>query len=99
MSFDEAEAAKRSASLPENYETELLRPFMDSLALEISRPAIFLYLHSIQPGRSDRPRRRLRGHRGSCRGRFRAHPGVVHGGEPVRWHDAVPEDPPQEPHG
>jgi len=43
MSFDEAEAAKRSASLPENYETELLRPFMDSLALEISRALQFFF--------------------------------------------------------
>lgn len=43
MSFDEAEAAKRSGSLPENYESELLRPFMDGLALEISRALQFFF--------------------------------------------------------
>jgi type IV pilus assembly protein PilM len=43
MSQEEAEAAKRSGSLPENYETELLRPFMDSLALEVSRALQFFF--------------------------------------------------------
>jgi len=43
MNTDEAEAAKRTASLPENYETELLRPFMDSLALEVSRSLQFFF--------------------------------------------------------
>jgi type IV pilus assembly protein PilM len=37
MSYEEADAAKRSHSLPENYEADLLRPFLDNLALEISR--------------------------------------------------------------
>lgn len=37
MSHEEADAAKRTHSLPENYEADLLRPFMDNLALEISR--------------------------------------------------------------
>jgi type IV pilus assembly protein PilM len=43
MNTDEAESAKRTASLPENYEAELLRPFMDSLALEVSRALQFFF--------------------------------------------------------
>lgn len=43
MNTDEAESAKRTASLPENYEPELLRPFMDSLALEVSRALQFFF--------------------------------------------------------
>jgi len=43
MNFDEAESGKRSGSLPENYESELLRPFMDALALEISRALQFFF--------------------------------------------------------
>jgi type IV pilus assembly protein PilM len=43
MSLEEAEAAKRSASLPKNYETDLLRPFLDSLALEVSRALQFFF--------------------------------------------------------
>lgn len=45
MSHEEAEAAKRAHSLPENYEAELLRPFMDNLALEVSR-ALQLFISS-----------------------------------------------------
>jgi type IV pilus assembly protein PilM len=43
MSVDEAEAAKRTHSLPENYEVEILRPFMDALALEVSRALQFFF--------------------------------------------------------
>ena len=43
MSAEEAEAAKRTSSLPENYEAELLRPFMDNLALEVSRALQFFF--------------------------------------------------------
>jgi type IV pilus assembly protein PilM len=43
MSTEEAEAAKRSNSLPDNYEHELLRPFVDSVALEISRALQFFF--------------------------------------------------------
>ncbi|WP_227815758.1 pilus assembly protein PilM [Nitrogeniibacter aestuarii] len=43
MSAEEAESAKRSGSLPENYTSELLRPFMDSLALEVSRALQFFF--------------------------------------------------------
>jgi hypothetical protein len=37
MSLEEAESGKRTGSLPESYESDLLRPFMDALALEVSR--------------------------------------------------------------
>lgn len=43
MSFEEAEAAKRSGNLPENYEADLLRPFVDDLALEVSRALQFFF--------------------------------------------------------
>ncbi len=43
MNQDEAETAKRSGNLPENYEAELLRPFMDNLALEVSRALQFFF--------------------------------------------------------
>lgn len=43
MSVEEAEGAKRSNSLPENYEPELLRPFVESLALEVSRALQFFF--------------------------------------------------------
>jgi len=43
MSVEEAEAAKKSGSLPENYASELQRPFMDSLALEVSRALQFFF--------------------------------------------------------
>jgi len=43
MNQEEAEAAKRAGNLPENYEAELLRPFMDNLALEVSRALQFFF--------------------------------------------------------
>lgn len=43
MSADEAEAAKRANTLPENYESDLLRPFLDNLALEVSRALQFFF--------------------------------------------------------
>jgi len=43
MSFEEAEAAKRTGSLPDNYARDLMRPFMDSLALEVSRALQFFF--------------------------------------------------------
>lgn len=43
MSTEEAESAKRSNSLPENFEQDLLRPFMDSVGLEISRALQFFF--------------------------------------------------------
>ncbi|HRD93378.1 pilus assembly protein PilM [Accumulibacter sp.] len=43
MSFEEAEAEKRRNTLPEQYETELLRPFLDAMALELSRALQFFF--------------------------------------------------------
>jgi len=43
MSPDDAETAKRENKLPENYENDLLRPFMDTLALECSRALQFFF--------------------------------------------------------
>lgn len=47
MSFEEADAAKRSGHLPENYQLELLQPFMDNLAMEVAR-ALQLFFSSGQ---------------------------------------------------
>jgi type IV pilus assembly protein PilM len=43
MSYEEAESVKRSGSAPENYEPELLRPFIENLALEVSRALQFFF--------------------------------------------------------
>ena len=43
MSHEEAEAAKRTNTLPENFEAELLRPFLDNYSLEISRALQFFF--------------------------------------------------------
>ena len=43
MSVDDAEAAKRAGTLPEAYARDLMRPFMDSLALEVSRALQFFF--------------------------------------------------------
>lgn len=43
MGLDEAETAKRTGGLPEDYERDLMRPFMDSLALEVSRALQFFF--------------------------------------------------------
>jgi len=43
MTYEEAEAAKRVGNLPEGYEVELLNPFMESLALEVTRALQFFF--------------------------------------------------------
>lgn len=43
MTLEEAEAAKRSGNLPEGYEAELLNPFMENMALEVSRALQFFF--------------------------------------------------------
>jgi type IV pilus assembly protein PilM len=43
MSHDEAEALKRTGPMPDNYEAEILRPFLDNLALEVSRALQFFF--------------------------------------------------------
>ena len=52
LGLDEAEASKRAGSLPETYPRELMRPFMDSLALEVSR-ALQFFFTSTQFNRVD----------------------------------------------
>jgi len=43
LSFDEAESKKRAGDLPEGYERELLQPFMENAALEITRAIQFFF--------------------------------------------------------
>ncbi|MBI2315654.1 MAG: pilus assembly protein PilM [Betaproteobacteria bacterium] len=43
MSQEEAENAKRSGGLPENYEPEVLKPFMENAAMEIQRALQFFF--------------------------------------------------------
>ena len=43
MNFEEAEAEKRRNNLPDNYEAELLKPFVESMALEVSRALQFFF--------------------------------------------------------
>jgi len=43
MAFDEAESRKKSGDLPDNYGHELLTPFLESAALEVTRAIQFFY--------------------------------------------------------
>lgn len=43
LSAEEAEAAKRAGGLPDNYESEVLMPFVDALAMEIARALQFFF--------------------------------------------------------
>lgn len=43
LSPEEAEAAKRSGDLPESYETDVLHPFRETLALEVARALQFFF--------------------------------------------------------
>lgn len=43
MNFEEAEAEKRRNGLPDNYAAELLKPFVESMALEVSRALQFFF--------------------------------------------------------
>lgn len=43
LSYEEAGLAKRQGGLPDNYEPEVLRPFMESMAQEINRAMQFFY--------------------------------------------------------
>jgi len=52
ISPEEAEIAKRRGGLPESYETEVLQPFTQSLALEVSR-AMQFFTSSTQYNRVD----------------------------------------------
>lgn len=52
LSAEEAEAAKRAGGLPENYESEVLLPFMDTLGQEVAR-AIQFFFSSTQFNKID----------------------------------------------
>ena len=43
LSSEEAEAAKRNGGLPDNYEIDVLRPFTETLALEVARALQFFF--------------------------------------------------------
>ena len=43
MSFDEAESRKKSGELPDNYTADILTPFLESAALEVTRAIQFFY--------------------------------------------------------
>ena len=43
LSPEEAESAKRNQGLPENYDTDVLQPYMETLALEITRALQFFF--------------------------------------------------------
>jgi len=43
ISFEEAEARKKAGDLPDNYRTELLGPFLENAALEVTRAIQFFY--------------------------------------------------------
>lgn len=43
LSFDEAEQKKRQGDLPDSYEMELLEPFLESAALEVTRAIQFFF--------------------------------------------------------
>lgn len=52
LSLEESEIAKRKGGLPESYESEVLQPFMQSLAMEIAR-ALQFFTSSTQYNRVD----------------------------------------------
>ena len=43
MSAEEAESIKRSGAAPDNFESELLRPFVENLSVEVSRALQFFF--------------------------------------------------------
>jgi type IV pilus assembly protein PilM len=48
MTGEEAEAAKRSGNLPANYDNDVLRPYVDTLAIEAARALQFFLTSSAQ---------------------------------------------------
>jgi len=43
LSFEDSEQAKRTGDLPENYKTDVLQPFCETLAVEVMRAIQFFY--------------------------------------------------------
>ena len=98
LSPEEAEAAKRAGGLPENYDTEVLQPFMDMLGLEIARALQFFFTSTqynqvdqivLSGGCAAHSRRR--------RGGQQAHPGQHGHRQSVRQHGGLVQDPAAEP--
>jgi type IV pilus assembly protein PilM len=52
MTGEEAEAAKRASNLPSNYDNDVLRPYIDTLAIEAAR-AVQFFLTSNAQGQLD----------------------------------------------
>ena len=48
MTNEEAEAAKRSGNLPANYDNDVPRPYVDTLAIEAARALQFFLTSSAQ---------------------------------------------------
>jgi type IV pilus assembly protein PilM len=43
MALEEAESAKRSGELPDDFETEVMKPFMENLSMEVQRALQFFF--------------------------------------------------------
>ena len=43
MALEEAESAKRSGELPDDFETEVIKPFMENLSMEVQRALQFFF--------------------------------------------------------
>ena len=95
---EEAEVAKRDGGLPEEYETELLQPFVDKMGLEIARALHFFFsstpYNQVAP---DRALGRLRGDSRRRRGDHPPHAGPDRHRESVRQHGRVAQDQGEEP--
>jgi type IV pilus assembly protein PilM len=48
MTGEEAEAAKRAGNLPSNYDNDVLRPYVDTLAIEAARALQFFLTSNVQ---------------------------------------------------
>src|SRR5213080_571252 len=94
MSAEEAETAKRSGGLPDDFEAEVLRPFMENLSQEVQR-ALQFFFTSTQYHAVDHIR--LGGDPGDARGGQSAHAGAQQRGEPLRRDADFLEGPAQAP--
>ena len=85
---------QENQGLPENYDADVLQPFMETLALEVTAgAAVLLHLDPVQPGRPDRAGRRLRAASRPRRARRQARRRADAGRQPLRQHDRVRPDP------
>ena len=100
LSPEEAEAAKRDGGLPENYESEVLQPFIDKMGLEIARALQFFFTSTpVQPGE---PHRACPAAAPRSRASMRRSPSAPrsddHRGQSVRQHGGFVQDQAEEPH-